>query len=132
MSPGAVVLMIALVRCAGSSDCKSVRAASSSAPRIRSPFFGPSRTSAGLLPKNDGDEATSVPFTIVKCSDTWCPSTRQPHVAFADGVPKIEKKYFSGSRSSTAPGGGFGAAARSAASSPRSTISRSMIDVAVM
>ena len=70
MSPGAVVSMIALARCDASSDCSSARAASSSAPRIRRPFFGPSRTSAGLLPKNDGDEATSVPFTTVKCSDT--------------------------------------------------------------
>ena len=70
MSPGAVALIIALERRASSSDWSSARAASSSAPRIRSPFFGPSRTSAGLEPKNDGDEATSEPFTTVKCSDT--------------------------------------------------------------
>ncbi len=41
MSPGAVASMMAFVRCDASSDSSSARAASSSAPRIRSPFFGP-------------------------------------------------------------------------------------------
>jgi len=36
---------------------------------MRSPFFGPSRTSAGLLPKNVGAPATSVPLTTLKCSE---------------------------------------------------------------
>ena len=52
------------------------------------------------MPKKVGEPATSDPFTIVKCSDTWWPSTRQPQVSFAEGVPKIEKKYFCGFRSS--------------------------------
>jgi hypothetical protein len=39
-------------------------------PRIRKPFFGPSRTSAGLLPKNDGEAVRRLPFTTVKCSET--------------------------------------------------------------
>ena len=70
MSPGAVASKIAFARCDASRDSRSARAASSSAPRIRSPFFGPSRTSAGFEPKNDGDAATSVPFTTVNCSET--------------------------------------------------------------
>ena len=86
------VLMIAVDFCDASSDSRSDRAASSSAPRIRVPIFGPSRTSAGLLPKNVGAAATSAPLTTVKCSETWCPSTRQPHVSCVEGVPKIEKK----------------------------------------
>ena len=31
-----------------------------------------------------------LPFTIVKFSDTWCPSTFQPHVPFALGVPNTQ------------------------------------------
>jgi len=45
-----------------------------------------------LEPRNVGAPATSVPVTTVKCSDMWCPSTRQPHVVRVDAVPKIEKK----------------------------------------
>ena len=39
-----------------------------------------------------GELATSVPLATVKCSETWWPSTRQPHVPLADGVPNTEKK----------------------------------------
>ena len=70
MSPGASFLKIAFSRCDASSDSTSARAPSSSAPRIRRPFFGPSRTSAGLLPKKVGAAATSDPFTTLKCSET--------------------------------------------------------------
>ena len=70
MSFGAVLLISAFSRCAASSDSTSARAASSSAPRIRRPFFGPSRTSAGFDPKNVGAPATKLPFTTVKCSET--------------------------------------------------------------
>ena len=70
MSLGAVVLITALPRCASSSAISSARAESSSAARIRRPFFAPSGTSAGLDPKNDGAEATSEPLTTVKLSDT--------------------------------------------------------------
>jgi hypothetical protein len=45
-----------------------------------------------LVPKNVGDDATVVPFAIVKCRDTWCPSTRQPQGPFGVGLPNTEKK----------------------------------------
>ena len=34
----------------------------------------------------------AVLFATVKCSETWCPSTRSPHVLFGVGVPKMVKK----------------------------------------
>ena len=67
-----------------------------------------------------------LPLTTVKLSDTWCPSTFQPHVPFALGVPKTQTKYFRGLRSSFAglEPGGFSMAFR--------MLSSSMIDVVVM
>ena len=59
---------------------------------MRVPFRGPSSTSAGLVPKKAGELREAVPFATVKCSETWWPSTRQPHAPLADGVPNTEKK----------------------------------------
>ena len=56
------------------------------------PFVGPSRTSAGFDPNIDGEVAITLPFAMVKWSDTWWPSTRHPHGVFVDGVPNTEKK----------------------------------------
>ncbi len=86
---GAVASTIAAVRCVSSSDCRSVRARSSSAARTRRPVFGPVRTSAGLVPKNCGLDAIAEPLTTVQFCEMWCPSKRQPHGVVADGVPKI-------------------------------------------
>ena len=61
-------------RCASSSAWTSARPRSSSAARTRVPFFGPSRTSAGLLPMNCGVVARDLPATIVQCSERWWPS----------------------------------------------------------
>ena len=92
MSFGATALITACARCAGSSAISSSRAVSSSAARMRVPFRGPSSTSAGLDPNMAGELATAAPLAIVKWSETWCPSTRQPHLPLADGVPNTEKK----------------------------------------
>jgi hypothetical protein len=35
---------------------------------------------------------------MVKFSDRWCPSTRQPHLPAFDGLPKTVKKYQPGLR----------------------------------
>ncbi len=70
MSPGAVVLMIADVRCAG------VERVEQRARRVlvraenAQPFFSPSRTSAGLVPRNAGELATAMPLTTVKRNET--------------------------------------------------------------
>ena len=71
MSFGAVVLKTAFARCASLSDITSSRPGSSSYPRTRRPFFGPSITSAGFDPKKCGAVDTMLPFTIVKFSETW-------------------------------------------------------------
>ena len=62
--------MTAFARCAASSDWSSVRAVSFLAGEDSQTLLRPSRTSAGLLPKNCGEEAIIVPFTMVKCSET--------------------------------------------------------------
>ena len=74
MSSGAVALSTARSRCAASSAWTSARPRSSSAASTRVPFFGPSRTSAGLLPMNCGVVASDFPATIVQCSERWWPS----------------------------------------------------------
>ena len=67
-----------------------------------------------------------LPFTIVKFSDTWCPSTFHPQLPFALGVPNTQTKYYKGFRSSFGglEPGGFSIAFR--------IVSSSMIDVVVM
>ncbi len=69
MSFSATGLMIAVFRCAGSSAVTSARAVSSSTPRVRCPFCGPSLTSAGFAPANEGVLEIAVPFTTEKCSE---------------------------------------------------------------
>ncbi len=70
MSFSAAVWSTALARWPASSAITNARAVSSRCARIRSPVCGPSRTSAGFDPKKNGELATSVPLTIVNCSDT--------------------------------------------------------------
>ena len=71
ISVGAASAMSADFFCVSSSVASSARAVSSSGPRMRRPFFGPSsRTSAGLVPKNDGVLATAVLLATEKCSET--------------------------------------------------------------
>ena len=91
MSRGASVAMIAATRPDKSSAFSNSRARSSSAGRVRSPFRGPSFTSAGFAPRNCGVEAISRPRTTVKLSERWWPSTRQPQVSRAEGAPKKVK-----------------------------------------
>ena len=128
MSFSATLAMIAFARCDASSAVTSARAGSSSCARIRSPFLGPSLTSAGLDPKNDGAPVSTSPLTSVNRTETWCPSTRQPHAFFGDGVPNTDTKYSSGSRPKFSA---FWPAPRAARSMPPSVLSRSMIDEAV-
>ena len=92
MSRGAVSFSMALARWASFSDASRVRAWSSSRPSTRVPRFGPSRTSAGLVPKNCGLLATRVPLTIVQFCEMWWPSYRQPQVLPSAGSPKTMKK----------------------------------------
>ena len=93
----------ASLRCASSRDFTSSRPKFSSRSSTRSPFLGPCRTSAGLEPKNEGVSAIPCPATSVKLTERWCPSTRHPQASASEGVPKIEKKYKSGSRSDPFP-----------------------------
>ena len=69
ISPGVAPGIVALARCASVSASTSARPASSSAASTRRPFFGPSGTCAGLVPKNVGALATALPSRTVKCSD---------------------------------------------------------------
>ena len=46
----------------------------------------------GFAPRKFGEPAIALPSTIVKLNATM-PSTRQPHVPFASGLPKSVTKY---------------------------------------
>ena len=74
MSRGASSDSIAAARWVAFSDASNDRAWSSSLPSTRRPLLGPSRTSAGLVPKNCGLAAMAVPLTMVQLCDRWCPS----------------------------------------------------------
>ena len=69
ISLGAVVLMIAVVRCLSSSAVTRARPGSSSDASTRLPFSAPSRTSAGFDPANDGVLATTAPLETRKWSE---------------------------------------------------------------
>jgi len=66
ISVGETVATIATLSCSGVSDLKNFHARSLSTGSARWPFCGPSRTSAGLAPKNDGVVDTALPRTIVQ------------------------------------------------------------------
>ena len=78
-------------------------------------------TSAGLAAKKVGALTVTLPSTIVKCSERWCPSNLHAQVPSVDGVPNTETKYRSGSRENVSP-----------VSSDSRIASSSMIWVAVM
>ena len=103
MSFGATSANVAVFFCASSSAIIRARPASCSLSSARRPFFGPSRTSAGLVPQNVGAATTALPSAMVKCSERWWPSTRQPQRPLVPGVPKTVKKYSSGSRICACP-----------------------------
>ncbi len=90
MSGSAVSLIIAFARCVSVSDRTRSRAWSSWCPRGRWPAFGPSRSSAGLVPVKVGVLTVTWPSTMVKLNERWCPSKRQPQLPLASGVPNTE------------------------------------------
>ena len=79
MSFGAIASMTAFPRCAASSELRSERAASSSSARILVPFRGPSRISAGLVPKKDGRGRVPACEVLINTA------------AVADNIRDIEK-----------------------------------------
>ncbi len=88
MSLGARAAMTAAARWRASRLARRLRAASSWAPRTRSPACGPEATRAGSAPKKAGVSETTRPDAEEKWSETWWPSKRQAQGRSSDGVPK--------------------------------------------
>ena len=84
---------LAFACCSGVSEAISSLPRSSISGRVRRPLRGPLFTSAGLAPNTTGEAATTRPPSSVRLTDRWCPSTRQPHLPVADGVPNTLTKY---------------------------------------
>ena len=54
---------------------------------VREPAVGPSGTTAGFEPRNDGVLPTTAPSSSVTWIATWWPPTRQAHAPCAPGSP---------------------------------------------